>query len=157
MGNSTVFMGMAVKGSYGGWSRAIQKPIEELYPYFKLAFEQGVKAVMWEQYTPGWNDGEPCEFSIREVKLTANDEVAQAWLNDSEPDMEVAYPDEDVYYDDYEYEAYGSHPDGDWVSKVNVPVQDGAFEDALRSVFGNDTKIVVTPEAVVQFDYDCGY
>lgn len=40
-----------------------------------LDFE-GVEAVQWEQFTPGFNDGEPCEFGTGEVtvKLTGFDE-----------------------------------------------------------------------------------
>jgi len=158
MSNSSQFLGMKVEGSYGGWTRAIQKPIEDLYPYFKLAFDKGVTAVMWEQYTPGFNDGEPCEFSVMEAKVTSNALVAEAWLDDESPDMELAYPDEDFSdYDEYHYASWSEHPDGVEISKIEMPVDSVAFEDALRGVFGNDTKIVVTPGRVVQFEYDCGY
>lgn len=33
-----------------------------------LAFE-GVEGIRWEQYTPYFNDGEPCEFSTGEVRI----------------------------------------------------------------------------------------
>lgn len=154
----TTFLGIKVEGNYGGWSRAIQEPIENLYPYFKTAFDDyGVKAVMWEQYTPGFNDGDPCEFGVRDPKVTTNEVVAAAWLNEEEPDMDLAYPGKDLYYDEWEYESYSSHPDGDHVNSIDVPVAAGRFEDALRAVFGNDTKVVVTPTRVVQFEYYCGY
>jgi len=29
----------------------------------------GVHAVRWTQYTPSWNDGEPCEFSVHEIMV----------------------------------------------------------------------------------------
>lgn len=160
MSSSSQFLGMKVEGNYGGWTRAIQKPIEDLYPYFKLAFDKGVTAVMWEQYTPGFNDGEPCEFSVHEAKLTSNALVAEAWLEDEEPDMALAYPDSDLsadYYDQESYESWSNHPDGVEIPEIEMPVHSAAFEDALRGVFGNDTKIVVTPGRIVQFEYDCGY
>jgi hypothetical protein len=156
----TNFMGMPVEGNYGGWARAVQEPIENLYPYFKDAFANGVKAVKWQQYTPGWNDGEPCEFSISDVYVTSNEVVAAAWLDNTEPDWEVAYPEQELdYYEDYLFSEgrYGGHPDGDEIGKLPLPVDHGQFEDALRGVFGNDTEVVVTPERVVQFEYDCGY
>jgi len=158
MSDKSEFMGIPVEGNYGTWSRAEQKPIEDLYPYFKAAFDQGVTAVMWEHYTPGYNDGEPCEFTVSGAKVTSNTHVAEAWLDDTEPDMEDAYPGKlDSYYDEYDYESWGDHPDGNQMKDISVPVDAERFEDAVRSVFGNDTKIVVTPERVVQFEYDCGY
>lgn len=155
------FMGLPVEGSIGNWSPIPQSPIEELYVYFKNAFDHdGVKAIMWEQYTPGWNDGEPCEFSIRDPKVTTNKVVADAWINGTEPDMSEAYPDrtgDNDYYDEWEFESYSGHPDGEHVNKISIPVADGRFEDALRAKFGNDIKIIVTVDRVVTEEYDCGY
>lgn len=152
------FMGIPIAGNYGGWARAVQQPIEDLYPYFKEAFDKGIKAVKWEQYTPGWNDGEPCEFSISDVKFTANSEIAQAWLDSDDPDYDVIYPNHGYrYFDEENFMGYGEHPDGNEFKNINLPVAEGRFEDALRGVFGNDTQVVVTPERVVQFEWDCGY
>jgi hypothetical protein len=46
-----------------------------------------VKAIRWEQYTPYFNDGEPCEFGVNEfsVKLaaapSADDDEDDGWLD----------------------------------------------------------------------------
>ena len=157
----TTFLGIKVEGNYGGWSRAIQEPIENLSPYFKTAFDDyGVKAVMWEQYTPGFNDGDPCEFGVRDPKVTTNAIVAEAWLDGTTPDLEEAYPDEDYSsdaYDEYMYEQWSDHPDGKHVNDISVPVDAAEYEDALRSKFGNNIKVIVTPNRVVTEEYDCGY
>jgi hypothetical protein len=139
--------------------RPIQLPIEDLYPYFKEAFDKGLLAVSWTQYTPGFNDGDPCEFTVGEVRGTANEEIARAWVEEDTPDLELAYGPQAPYYDVYEYGYYGDHPDGKEFGDVvnSIPVEKGSFEDALRSTFGNYTEIVVTPTQVVQYDYDCGY
>lgn len=159
MSDRTEFMGMIVEGDGHsvGWSRLPQQPIENLYEEMKAAFAQGVQGVMWEQYTPGWNDGESCEFTIQDAKVTLNKVVAEAWLDGTEPDMELAYPGEDTDYDAYDYELWGSHPDGPTVKDISIPVDDGKYEDALRYKFGNDVKIIVTPNRVVTEVYDCGY
>jgi hypothetical protein len=34
----------------------------------------GVAGVVWEQYTPYFNDGDPCEFGIHEVRLLLDDD-----------------------------------------------------------------------------------
>jgi len=159
--NGREFMGLTIEGDHYGWARTPQEPIENLYAVLKEAFElKGVKGIMWEQYTPGWNDGEPCEFSIRDPKVTTNEAVAQAWLDGDEPDMSTAYPEEDydAYgYDEYEYEQWGEHPDGKHVKDISIPVNHGQFEDALREKFGNDVKVIVALGRVVTEEYDCGY
>jgi hypothetical protein len=160
MSDKTKFMGLPVEGdvTYGGRYRAAQEPVENLYVYFKNAFDKGVKAVMWTQYTPGFNDGDPCEFTVCDARLTTNPLVADAWLEDTYPDMAVAYPGNEYdYYDEYLYEPWGEHPDGNHINDISIPVSAERFEDALDGIFGNDTKVVVTPERVVQFEYDCGY
>ena len=151
------FMGLPIEGDIGGWNRTPQEPIEKLYKELKAAFNEGVVGIMWEQYTPSWNDGEPCEFSVRDPKVTTNEVVAQAWLDGTEPDMEVAYPDDDYEYDEYEYEQWSTHPDGKHVNDIVIPVDHAKYEDALRSKFGNNIKVIVTPDRVVTEDYDCGY
>lgn len=160
------FMGISVEGSIHRRSRHIyeQEPIENLYPYFKQAFADGVKAIAWEQYTPYFNDGEPCEFGIGEPRYTSNKKLAEKWLNeergylDGEEVREV-YPDqteewykENYYLEPWSYEGYGDHPDG--LENVNIPVDEGRFEHALLGAFGDHTTVVVTPDRVVQFEYE---
>lgn len=159
------------------------RPIEELYPYFKEAFAKGVKAATWHQYTPYFNDGEPCEFSVYDLSVTNNEEVAANWLEgdfhedrlvevasaEVEAEKEAAknsryyyyLPYEEIdgkWYRRYEEGAYdyipgSSHPDG-ITRDLELPINDLEFEDALRTVFGDHTQVVVTPTRVVQFDYE---
>jgi hypothetical protein len=182
--NDRLFMGVPIQGErgYTRYTRSyVPRPIEELYPYFKAAFDKGVKAATWHQYTPYFNDGEPCEFSVYDLSVTNNEEVAENWLDDNfhedrlvevtkeAYDEEKAYvatqrwsyfPYEEIdgkYYKRYEEGAYdyipgSGHPDG--ISDVDIPVNDLEFQDALRSVFGDHTQVVVTPTRVVQFDYE---
>lgn len=47
----------------------------------KVAFEENprLRAICWTQYTPYFNDGEPCEFRMGEINaLVLDDEVAEA-------------------------------------------------------------------------------
>ena len=37
----------------------------------------GVAAVVWDQYTPYFNDGEPCEFSVREPRIVFDVDVPE--------------------------------------------------------------------------------
>lgn len=179
------FNGVPIEGDrgYTRYQREYKpRPIEELYPYFQDAFAKGVTAVTWNQYTPYFNDGEPCEFSVGDMSVTNNKEVAELWLDDNfhedrlveydraeyEKEVEEAKNSRYRYYMPYEeiegkifrrYEegAYDYipgtiHPDG--IKDMDIPVSTLEFQDALRSVFGDHTQVVVTPDRVVQFDYE---
>lgn len=158
------FMGIEVEGHYNhGRSYYEQRPMEELVPYFREAFEKGIKAISWHQYTPYFNDGEPCEFGIGDISYTSNPVVAAAWVQEE-------YGDEDDRYDEsgeiikdfvptdfYSYEEPWSvkypHPDGFKKGDIVFPSM-SSFEQVLNETFGDHTTIVVTPERVVQFEYD---
>ena len=177
-----LFNGVPVEGERYAWSRSHvnPRPLEELYPYIKDTFDKGVKAITWHQYTPYFNDGEPCEFNVYDASVTTNPEVADAWLNEDfyiETRKEVSeqeyteaksqrynygYFEEDGKYwrefsegvYDYEVPFYsGGHPDGIEPKSINLPITSSEFEDALRTAFGDHTAVVVTPERVVQFEY----
>ena len=179
-----VFMGIPVEGdranrkSYRSYT---PRPIEELYPYFQAAFDKGIKAVTWHQYTPHFNDGEPCEFSVYDLSVTSSEEVAKNWLDGEFYEdrlVEVTkaeYDDEywaaknsrysyfpyeivdEKYYRRYEEGAYdyipgSNHPDK--IESCPIPVSNIEFEDALNWEFGDGTQVVVTPSLVVQFEYE---
>jgi len=179
------FMGIPIEGDVPThYSRRSYIPlsIEDLYPYFKDAFEKGVKAATWHQYTPYFNDGEPCEFSVHDLSVTSNEEVAAHWADgdfyedrlvevdraEYEAEKEAAknsryyhyLPYEEIdgkvfrRYEEgtYDYIPGSSHPDG--ITDVDIPIYKLEFEDALRTKFGDHTQVVVTPERVVQFDYE---
>ena len=145
------FMGLPIEGYHDTWQRTTQESIDKLLPYLKTAFDNGLAAVRWEQYTPGFNDGDICEFGVRTVSLTSDKEAADAWLED-----ETGDEDEFNYY---AYDSYGTyHPDG-YTKETwpDVPVDSPRFEDALRSKFGNSVSVVVTPDRVVTFNYEWQY
>ncbi len=154
----------------------VPKPIEDLYPKFQAAFDEGILAATWHQYTPYFNDGEPCEFSVYDLSVTNNEEVAENWLRgDFHEDrtIEVSkefyeaetggpyrsygfYEEDGKYFRRYEEGTYdyipgSGHPDG--ITDVDIPVNDIEFEDALRTKFGDHTQVVVSPGQVVQYDY----
>ncbi len=155
----------------------VPRDIEELYPHFKEEFYKGVKAATWHQYTPYFNDGEPCEFNVYDLSVTNHEEVAENWLNgDFYEDRRVelteeqykeetegsrwytgCYEEDGKFYKRYEEGTYDyipgvSHPDG--ITDVDIPIHLLEFEDALRAKFGDHTQVVVTPTRVVQFDYE---
>jgi len=157
------FMGITIRGDYNsGRSYYDQLPLEDLYPYFQNAFEQGVKAISWRQYTPYFNDGEPCEFGFSDISFTSNPVVAKAWLQEEYGDEDDRYDpegniiEEIVPTDFYSYEEPWSerypHPDGFKKGDVEFP-DFSQFERVLCEKFGDHTTVVVSPNYVVQYEY----
>lgn len=180
------FLGLPIEGDKGYIRYRRQytpRPVEDLREYLQKAWDQGILAVTWHQYTPGFNDGEPCEFSVYDVSVTNNEEVAANWLDDNfneerlvevdraEYDAEVEasknsryryyLPYEEIdgkIFKRYEEGAYDyipgeGHPDGIKAEDVDLPLNDLEFEEALRSAFGDGTQVVLTPGRAVQFEY----
>lgn len=96
---------------------------ELVLPY--LAAQPKVKAVRWRQYTPWFNDGDTCEFSVREP-------VAILEETDDEPE-----------YGEPEYEEI--YEDDNWCS-VSGEIQ--GLGDMLKDAFGDHVEVTVTRTGV---------
>ncbi len=57
-----------------------------LLSYFKDKLPASVNAVRWTQYSPHFNDGEPCTFSVNEPYFDVEgvDEDSEGWYSDYE-------------------------------------------------------------------------
>lgn len=121
-----------------------------------------VKAFGWVQYTPYFNDGEPCEFSLHEIGFTLKD-LTEEELNETR------------YFDDGDHwiGAYGEYrpkwkPDihkkqeADGLTEelfkelVALNKQLRTLEEEMRIVFGDHVKVVVTQKGieVSEFEHD---
>jgi hypothetical protein len=151
---------LLVDKSYSYKSQFVeQKTMAELLPYLEASFAKGVKAIKWQQYVPGFNDGDPCEFTINDVYFTSNPGMVNLWSKgESAEDLaEEYYPlrmAENL--DDYAYGLYSDHPDG-LTKDVDVPISSAEFEYAIRAEFGDNAEVVITPDTTYIFDYECGY
>lgn len=165
------FMGIAIEGDTAPPlpPRVPQRPVEDLRPYFEKLWEQGVKAVTWHQYTPHWNDGDTCEFTVYTPAFTKNPEVAKAWLQEDynewiEVPVENAedggklFDRKRLETSQYDYELPRSeqfpHPDGIKKGEIDLPIESYEFEYAMKNTFGDHTEVVVTPERVIQWEYE---
>jgi len=69
---------------YANLRKQFQKDAQErLKGAFKEVFDEYPDVdlkIVWTQYTPAFNDGEPCEFTLGEVEVTnlPNDEIASS-------------------------------------------------------------------------------
>lgn len=79
---STTFAGREIEGEVSATAQlAEQHPESEFVEALdRLLQTEGVEAVRWTQYTPYFNDGDPCVFGTHgvEVKKTGDDEGGDA-------------------------------------------------------------------------------
>ena len=122
-----------------------------------------VEAVRWSQYTPGFNDGDPCEFSVNELEIKFN--------TDKLPVNEEFEPEDnnDGFLNSYDVEKYiESQEDvinfkeiAEFEKKIKVfyEVHEilSSNSNTLEETFGNNVRITVTHKGIEKEDYDCGY
>lgn len=153
-------MGRPVTGDIGYQyaSRSEQWPDEQFLPLLDAVLNApGVESVKWHQYTPSFNDGDPCTFSLGEIGVR---------LTDTDEDSE-----EGVYEDGYIGTYNISVGQGSWPNYTRKPKPGfeelfpaleklengiGHFEILLETTFGNGSEIVATLDGfkVGYYDHD---
>lgn len=113
----TNFLGIPVDGDIRrGDSRTPQRPLSELEPLIRAVLaDPTIHSFGWHQYTPYFNDGEPCVFSTGDVWIRTVDDVEKP-----EPSQEQV----------------------DTLEKLRDALHDGlvstaTFDQAYRDVYGH--------------------
>lgn len=119
-----------------------QKPFSDFLDALDavLGFD-GVESVRWHQYTPYFNDGEPCEFSIYGGSIK----------HESFAEDEGDY--EDGYVDDW-YLTYARKNEGRYTdlpeelvaafNKLTDALESGEHYVALKKHFGDPAEVIAT-------------
>jgi len=153
---TTNFLGIPVHGDITrGADRVEQKPIGELQPILQAVLEDPtIVEFGWRQYTPYFNDGEPCTFGISGTWVrTTVDEDAE------EDELDV-----------WSHRSLGRMTGGEWIDDPDLPgrrkrvgdqyegpdearyrrckaleaaVEGGAFENVLLDAFGDHAAVTV--------------
>lgn len=98
-----------------------------------------IKAYGWAQYTPYFNDGEPCEFSVNDIYVSTSDEREDSFYGDGWTD---GYGD-----------AQGVSPEG--LAKLGALQKTfGSMEEVLKDAFGDHVRVIVTRDGVDVDEYD---
>lgn len=125
---------------------------------FKEFFDKHpeVDNVHWTQYTPYFNDGDPCYFSVHEFYLALGEVEEEE--SEGEEDEESEESDEDEDEDDYdydeEYDSWGlSQSDNPKLKQIgeDLGTLQEIPDDVLEHVFGDHVRITATREG---FDVD---
>jgi hypothetical protein len=158
---TTNFLGIPINGDITrGDARVEQKPIEDLQPILQAVLDDPtIVEFGWRQYTPYFNDGEPCTFSAHGT-----------WVRTD--------ADEDTDEDELEMWGHRSlgkvsgHRDeatGEWVTDpyegpdepryrrckaLEKAIEGGAFEHVLLDAFGDHANITVRRTGIEVEFYD---
>lgn len=152
------FLGIEVHGDINeGDRRRPQRPIEELRPIIQAILDDTeIVEFGWRQYTPYFNDGDPCIFRVEAswVRLTTDDEDKGYYdltIEDRDDLGDRAY--------DWRTETYGpySGPDEaryDRCRELDRAIQGGEFIDVLLATFGDHADITVRRDGIQVDTYD---
>lgn len=104
-----------------------------------------IKSASWHQYTPSFNDGDPCYFTVGDFYISTSENLnSHGELDDDEDDGLV-------------FSSYNLPAKYKEFSPVMDFVGSGVGADILEDVFGSDVQVRVTVSGVQVEDYDCGY
>jgi len=164
---TNTFLGIPVDGDIvRGDRKPGQRPLEDLSPLIQAVLDDdGIACFGWHQFTPYFNDGEPCVFGARGVWAARHEDIAKAGTGDDE---EQEFDKDDLMVD------YGSplglYHGGQWVNDPSDPtrrnlvgaryegpdqarydrckalsdaVGSGQFDDVLLEAFGDHAEITV--------------
>jgi hypothetical protein len=169
------FLGIPIEGEITrGNKREQQRPLSDLEPLIRAVLDDElIHSFGWTQYTPYFNDGEPCVFDVNEV-----------WFK-TVHDVKPKSDDDDGYEDRDEFNVmYGTHPtlgrrdyewkrpgDGQqfkvwkayegqheqtWTNCYALAEAIGteAFDDVLLEAFGDHAEIEITRDGIKVDTYE---
>lgn len=169
---TTTFLGIPVEGDITAAKRTPQRPLEDLAPVMQaLLDDEGIAAFGWRQYTPYFNDGDPCVFSAYGVWVARTEDV-----DPQDPDT-FDTGELDVTYGDH----LGKYVGGEWVPDPDDPpsrkrvdasyegpdqarydrclalskaIESGQFDNVLLDAFGDHAEVTVKRTGITVESYE---
>jgi hypothetical protein len=167
----TNFLGIPIEGDIdNGYSRRkVQRPREEFEPFVKAVLDEPfIVAFGWRQYTPYFNDGDPCIFGATEVWARTEptdgsavdedeDEDSERWDVDFEHPtlghLNYSWNNHERICDGYEGPEGGEERLRKCLALSSV-VQGGEFDDVLLELFGDHAQVTVTRTGITVDTYE---
>ena len=111
----------------------------------------GLIGVKWNQYTPYFNDGDPCEFHVGEIYLKFSNTPDDA--GDYEDGFIGTWELKEKIGDDYDYPNELAKKQGALIEEIssfinNIP------EEFMEIAFGDHKQIIVTADSLEVEEYD---
>lgn len=139
-----------------------------------------IEAARWHQYTPGFNDGDPCEFTVNDLEVKFSEDLLSEYGNkekstdkkkdeDEDEEEEDDVDEDDGWVDSYEVESFLKEKidvlnhkeigllEKQYEAACKLHGVLSSMEGALLDKFGDNIQITVTKKGIETEDYDCGY
>lgn len=122
-----------------------------------------VEAIRWQQYTPYFNDGDECVFSIQDIEVKFN---AEKFPMVEEKDGDEAYDNNDGFVQSWQLDDFFARQEDvlmfKSVAAVEAQVQIlidlheelTAFGDQMHAAFGDHARVTVTRAGITTEQYD---
>jgi hypothetical protein len=128
--------------SFTEYRQSVQEKLKkEFKAVITKLFEENseLKAIVWEQYTPYFNDGNTCYFALTEVVFT----------NATGDDLDL------ISYGGYDGENEDVCVFSEYREVERLMVSSG-MEDVMLAMFGDHVRVVATREgfSISRFDHD---
>lgn len=122
---------------------------ESFNEFFKNTPE--VKTVIWEQYTPYFNDGDPCIFSVGELSFSNSQDGEEIDYGEYSGDDETIWVSSNYFHGDANI-SENTKKEITAFDKAITSLPDEIFED----IFGDHVKIIASSSGfdVSEFDHD---
>lgn len=112
-------------------------------------FDAGIKLIKWTQYTPYFNDGEPCVFGVSELEF---------YVDKSSSFAEMDAEDEDDEPEDLDYLNYNSRYEEPWKDIIETfECAHGLLSDFFESEYGDGVTVEMMPDGTFltsEYDHD---
>ena len=146
--NSLIAEQQALRSKFQADAQAMFK--ESLKIFFDM--NPGVTALLWTQYTPYFNDGDTCIFSVNDVHFTnaEGDELdnVSVW-------GEYEGEDENVWVESYaKYLASKEGVDVTSCDFISDMIQSSEMEDIMKEMFGDHVSVIVTRSGIDVEEYE---
>ena len=128
-----------------------------------LLDEPNVEAVRWRQYTPYFNDGEPCIFGVGEFKVKLGKGQKSTYMLTDDDDEEDDDEDSADWLDLYDVQRYDQEQRRYVVKAEHLSIgpkltdlgeSSSHFEDFLGATFGDHATITATKAGFDIAEYD---
>jgi hypothetical protein len=147
----TNFLGIPVDGVITPGTRVPQRPREDLRPMLRaLLYDDGIAEFGWMQYTPYFNDGEPCVFDISDfwARTSADGGLSIEALGVGtycDPHPSLGHVGHEGYGDASIRLPYVGTDEERYlrVRALADALDSGAFCDVLLEAFGDHAKVLV--------------
>lgn len=167
------FLGIPVEGDIDEGSKKVdQRPLSELEPIIRaLLDDELIVEFGWTQYTPYFNDGDPCVFRVGTPWFRTTEDAGQD--EDDEEDGEDLTESLSVAYGEHptlgererrwnsttrEYETVGYKGNHEATHGLCVAYSDAldsnAFDDVLLDAFGDHCSVVVRRDGITVETYE---